>query len=510
MRSHSPPADLFASFAIEAIPSASIGTSRCSRPLAIVPHITLRTFSVQAVGIPIPGLEFESQPLIDFFTPLVTQPGAQADVALTAFRESARLGPAYASLLAADLDAKRPDESLAFLAMLTSPTGYAPLLGAVRTAPDAALLQQAQTQVELVPESSLLSVSSNFAAPPVRRARPSDTSADALLSPSALLALLRLTVGNASLACVARAVAAALHTSPTDSDDARTRQLEGLLWVLMGCAAQPAMCQRFAALPSLDLAPLLPLLRVLSPALRPTHAHKSTADASPLELAKNQPLTERVLALVYTLCSDSAYSSLLAALRPVLLSGAAAQEAAGAQLLDLAAGPLSHLVPLMPSRLHALLDVLIDCSPFLTSSSSSPSSLTRAPAVVLLLQMVRLPFAFVSGCSHVAQTATGALQEELAPLMADKPSLLFVLSLLQHHLASALITPSSLSSSSSSSSLVPQLRLVRVACMLSWAYALAPAVPPEGSREVFLAAAVRGAADVTTHQHRRGRGAARA
>ncbi len=172
--------------------------------------------------------------------------------------------------MAADLDAKRPDESLAFLAMLTSPTGYAPLhLGACaatcpRRRPTAASTDTGGARAGIVSPECVVQLCRSL-----RRcgkcARPSGVHLRARSS-----ALLGATTGaaapsrwsNASLACVARAVAAALHTSPAGSGRRpHARQLEEpSLWVLMGCAAQPAMCRLLCRAPlTRPLHTLLPL-----------------------------------------------------------------------------------------------------------------------------------------------------------------------------------------------------------------------------------------------------------
>ena len=176
---------------------------------------------MQAVGIPVAGLEPESQPLIEFFTPLITVPGAHGDAALAVFRDAARLGGAYAALLQAEVqgEGKRSEDTLRYLSQLC--TVYSPLLAAVR--PPSA-------PVDLVSPPSAdapFAVSSNFAAPPPRRIKPEGDAP--LLTPSALLSLLRLTLSDAPFAALARAVASAASRI----DAAEVLSIHVMLWRLL-------------------------------------------------------------------------------------------------------------------------------------------------------------------------------------------------------------------------------------------------------------------------------------
>lgn len=214
-RSRSLHAATFASFAFEAIPSAFRGarhaslshaTSPLTAPLPAFPF-NRSSCSVQVVGIGVAALEVESAPLVEFFTPLITQPGAAADAALATLRDVARLGGAYAALLVPDLDPRRPEEALRFMNLLIGP--YAPLVRASALAlspPELSFVQP--LPAALLGEAPPLAVSSNFAAPPLRRARPVETES-LLLQPAVLVALLRITLTDQPLAIVARAAAAA-------------------------------------------------------------------------------------------------------------------------------------------------------------------------------------------------------------------------------------------------------------------------------------------------------------
>ncbi|KAH7442925.1 hypothetical protein KP509_02G008200 [Ceratopteris richardii] len=169
-------------------------------------------YSVQLIGISMPGLEPEFQPLVDHLLPFVTSSKqAFQDLYIQLLGEiMTRLSP-FITYLEGDLSSysENTESSLRFLAMLSGPL-YPILVSIDERERLKNLVPVSDTESSKGAQSSLFTVSSNFQAPP-RRSRspaPSHQPAGQLVAfrPDVVLLLLRVAYRDSSMNMISRMV----------------------------------------------------------------------------------------------------------------------------------------------------------------------------------------------------------------------------------------------------------------------------------------------------------------
>eukprot|EP00854_Cymbomonas_tetramitiformis_P015742 gene15742-18666_t len=445
---------------------------------------------IQFMGLPVPGLEPEFTPVVEYLLPhIVTHIREPYDANLQLLRDVCRrLGPVLPHLQPELAHAEAMEESLKFFAMLVGPfypilmlvTGQREADQALGNGHDSDAGGAGTSGTRSTQQKMALTVSSNFAAPPKKGSRGALGGGQAprgallALQPEVVLSLLRHAHSEPALAGLCRKVAFLLHSRSAAADAAPdtaapsvwgqpegARNLatvlgtveEAALQLLFASAAHPAHAAVLAG-GDVDLAPFLPLLRVMLPTLRPAPdagAVESPAPTSgmiplaspalttlvvePLEkmLAHwRLPGVERALARLVALASGPRFRPLLEACAPHFTCGMHTQEMAACVLVDLCTGPLADWLPLVVPQVDVCLQVLLDLLPALQGAPSGGDvnelmrlgtiSASHSPLVPSVLALLKLLLSGALGAAHV-QALLDAQCEVLFLLEMMEPAL---------------------------------------------------------------------------------------
>lgn len=435
-------------------------------------------FHVQLMGISVPGLEPELQPVVDHFLPqIIARIKEPHDIQLQLLQDiSVRLSP-FLQQLERDLSVSTEamDSTIRFLAMLVGP--FYPFLALFRDN-DKSAINGVDEETGKNSLASVFTVSSNFQAPPKRIRSPglsTQTSSQSLaLRPNSVILLLKLAYKDVFLSNVCKKVARLLRKlsllnaeilpatadlvgpgneeSPTvnetppmrptdysklfgeefcvpdddslDLSSASTLDIsvveEALLHLLFACATQPLMVRRLADAKS-DLSPVLPLLRSLLPALRPPSSTAANSDIVDETFWQWQaPLVQRALNQVVALVTAPSYRPLLDACAGYLSAYSPAHEKSACVLIDLCVGPLAPWLTVIIAKVDLAIELLEDLLGIIQAGQEAPA---QARAVLLYIMLA----------------LSGHVDDILSKYKTVKHKLLFLIEMLEPYLIPAII-----------------------------------------------------------------------
>ncbi|KNA25922.1 hypothetical protein SOVF_002230 [Spinacia oleracea] len=368
-------------------------------------------FFIQLVGISVPGLEPEFQPVVNYLLPqIATHEQDSNDLHLQLLSEITDRLHVYLPQLESELTKYTDDTetSTRFLAMLAGP--FYPILQIV-TEREAARCSASGVESEVSRTNQpapVLTVSSNFEP---RKSRsispfPLPTSQSIVFRPDAIFMLLRKAFIDNDLGAVCKVASKILHylaetTSAQEESSFSTRETsslleeepgsksyhvalseyselfgdqflvpmvdwnpsyisvldigaveEGILHVLYACASQPLLCSKLAE-SATDFWLALPLIQALLPALRPASCPLSVDDTFSQWM---QPFVQQGLSKIVSTLSSSAYHPLLHGCAGYLSSFSPSHAKTAGVLIDLCS---SSLAPWMP-RIIAKLDLAVE------------------------------------------------------------------------------------------------------------------------------------------------------
>jgi hypothetical protein len=343
------------------------------------------------MGMVVPGLSAELQPVANYLVPhIVSKVRDPTDTNLQLLRDIARRLSPIAGQLGTELlcQTSEIEPTITFFAMLVGP--FYPILAASARSWGHVRSEEASEPEDAKGQSGgapLLSISANFMPIPTPRKHKDDT-LENNFPMREVLGLLRVARDQPQLYEIAVAVAKTLHsverlsrsaaTAPLLSvemdalrADARTQiGTEGLLLLLQACTANLDLCSVFQDPTATNFLALLPLLRVLVPAMR---NHVSLRDQQgmcvehavcqypphwllcALACAAYEELSSKLVSLLALLGTSRHLAPLLQACAPYLCSKDPLQERAATVLLDLAAAPLIDFVPELVQQARLLL-----------------------------------------------------------------------------------------------------------------------------------------------------------
>ncbi|KAL8555562.1 hypothetical protein ACS0TY_003387 [Phlomoides rotata] len=374
-------------------------------------------FFVQLIGIPVPGLEPEFQPVAHYLLPHIMSHKQDAvDMHLQLLKDVTNRLARFLPHLEADLNsfAEAAEPTMRFLAMLAGP--FYPILQIVSERETARLALN-------VPEyeasktnatSTALMVSSNFEP---RRSRNTSSvslpiSTHLIFRPDAIFLLLRKAHKDSNLGNVCRmasrilmklmepmsmqeesTVASEVTSSVPDEtpqsdhrgpislpdysnlfgeeyqvthdfwDPAYLNILdsaaveEGIMHVLYACASQPLRCSKLAENTS-DFWLALPLIQALLPALRPNVSSPSQIDDK-FSLWK-QPFVQNALSQIVATSSSAVYCPLLRACAGYLASFSPSHAKAACVLIDVCCGVLAPWTAQVIAKVDLTVELLED------------------------------------------------------------------------------------------------------------------------------------------------------
>ncbi|KAJ1694277.1 hypothetical protein LUZ63_010975 [Rhynchospora breviuscula] len=429
-------------------------------------------FFIQLIGVSVPGLEPELQPVINYLLPHITSQRQDAqDLHLQLLQDIAgRLVP-FLPQLESDLSSSTDDmESVVrFFAMLAGP--FFPILSlvyerdGVKTLPSQVDSDTSKNQSS----TPTLLVSSNFELLQPRRGKSPVLGHPAFSSvvyrPDTVILLLRKAFKEKQLGTVCRKVAIVLHSlsepmqfvSGSTSDEAAKNEMagqahlsdysslfgeeykilegcsdatclnlldissieEGLLHVLYSSASQPLLCKKLAESNS-DFLSILPLVQALLPALRPSLYGFSADQIDDTFRQWSQPSIQHALSQVVMMSSSMAYKPLLQACAGYLSSYSLAHAKAACVLIDLCSGPLSPWIPVVIAKVDLAVEALGEV---LTVIQGARQSLSRSRAAL----------------KYVILAISGHMDDVLPDYKEVKNKLLFLLEMLEPFLDPAMI-----------------------------------------------------------------------
>ncbi|GAB4839506.1 hypothetical protein Ancab_029030 [Ancistrocladus abbreviatus] len=374
-------------------------------------------FFIQLIGISVPGLEPELQPIVDHLLPhIISHEQDSQDMHLQLLQDVANRLHVFLPQLEAELsncsDAAEP--TVRFLAMLAGP--FYPILQIVTERESAR--QFGSGMDSEVPrnnqQSPAFTVSSNFEP---RRLRYTSsfalpTSSSTVFRPDAVFMLLRRAYRESHLGAVCRMASRILHhlthsttppeestpcsegmpssfeevskdgkhnhrslpdyselfgeefTIPYDDWDSSCTHIldiaaveEGILHVLYACASQPSVCSKLVD-NMCDFWSALPLIQALLPALRPVSAPPDIVDDTFSQWM--QPYVQKALSKIVSTLSSPVYHQLLHACAGYLSSYSPSHAKAACVLIDLCSGVLSPWMPQVIAKIDLALELLED------------------------------------------------------------------------------------------------------------------------------------------------------
>ncbi|KAL6905413.1 hypothetical protein ACP4OV_003014 [Aristida adscensionis] len=432
----------------------------------------IAVFFIQLIGIPVPGLEPEFQPLVNYLLPQITsnkQPSRNMHLQL--LKDIANRLPPFLPQIEADLNslADTPESSVRFLALLAGP--FYPILHLINQRDATKTLNTSADSDTL--RSGLAAtptVSSNFEAQPRRSRSPSSVQPASYLlafrSEKAVLLLKKAhkdkTLGIICLRA-SKVLQKLLEPEPVldkslcngdvlsshvcdeiPKSDASSLVLttdysslfgeefvlsenlidssllnildiavveEGILHVLYAAASQPVLCCKFAEVTS-DMWSVLPLVQALLPALRPPLSPGPVEQIDDSFSQWNHPNVQNALSQIVTMSvSSSVFHPLLRACAGYLSSYLPSHAKAACVLLDLCRGPLVPWVPMITAKVDLAVELLED---LLGIIQAAGQSLARSRAAL----------------KYVVLAISGHMDDVLTEYKEVKHKLLFILEML--------------------------------------------------------------------------------
>ncbi|XP_010528687.1 PREDICTED: uncharacterized protein LOC104805731 isoform X2 [Tarenaya hassleriana] len=382
-------------------------------------------FFIQLIGISIPGLEPEFQPVVNHLLPHIISHKLDAhDMHLQFLQDMTRRLRTFLPQLEADLCGfpDDVDSNLRFLAMLTGP--FYPILQ---------VINERETGRSA---ASVVTVSSNFEP---RRSRGTSfvalsASNSAVFRSDAILMLLRKACKDPDLRIVCRMAAKILQklsvsvvqedptctgVASTSEEDASKSEIcspddkadyaslfgekitmlvsdfdssiinildiaaveEGILHVLFSCAAQPVLCSRLSEKPS-NLWSALPLVQALLPALRP-HGSSSSDNITDFSLW-GQAYVQQALSQIVLMSSSPSYRSLLQACAGYLSSFSQSHAKAACILIDLCSSILAPWAAQVIAKVDLSVELLEDLLGTIQGARQSMASARAALKYIVL------------------------------------------------------------------------------------------------------------------------------
>ncbi|XP_006662117.2 uncharacterized protein LOC102704180 [Oryza brachyantha] len=409
-------------------------------------------FFIQLIGIPLPGLEPELQPLVNYLLPQITaHKQSSHNMHLQLLKDIASRLPPFLSQIEADLASvtDTPESSVQFLALLAGP--FYPILHLINERDfTKALISSADSDAVKNTLGSTPTVSSNFEAQPRRSRSPSSVQPPACFlafrSETTLLLLRKAHKDKAlGIVCLkaSKILRELLEPDPLLDDtsgqvictdysslfgeefsllenrfDASILNFldiaaveEGILHVLYGAASQPLLCCKLAEKSS-DMLSVLPLVQALLPALRPPLSPGSTEQVDGCFSQWNHPNVHKALSQIATMSlSSSVLHPLLRACAGYLSSYLSSHAKAACVLLDLCRGPLSPWVPMITAKVDLAIELLED---LLGIIQGVGQSLARSRAAL----------------KYIALAISGHMDDVLQEYKDVKHKLLFILEML--------------------------------------------------------------------------------
>ncbi|KAG8363536.1 hypothetical protein BUALT_Bualt19G0032600 [Buddleja alternifolia] len=433
-------------------------------------------FFIQLIGIPVPGLEPEFQPVANYLLPyIISHKQDTVDMHLQLLQDVTSQLARFLPHLEADLNsfAEAAEPSMRFLAMLAGP--FYPILRIVseretsRLALNISDYEASKTNLS----STALMVSSNFEP---RRSRNTSSaslpvSMHLVFRPDAIFILLRKAYKDSNLGNVCRMVSriflkfmepmtmqevstlvsentssAAEETPKSDPCDPVTLpdysnlfgeefQIpdefwdstylnvldsaaveEGIMHVLYASASQPLHCSKLAENTS-DFWLALPLVQALLPALRPNVS-------SPYQIDENfslwkQPFVQNALSQIVTTSSSVIYRPLLRACAGLLASFSPSHAKAACVLIDLCSGVLAPWMAQVIAKVDLTIELLED---LLGVIQGARFSFSRARAAL----------------KYIVLALSGNMDDIMAKYKDAKHQILFLVEMLEPFLDPAL------------------------------------------------------------------------
>lgn len=382
-------------------------------------------FFIQLIGVPVPGLEPEFQPVVSHLLPHIVAHKQDAhDLHLQLLQYmTCRLLP-FLPQLEGDLSSfsDAPEPSLRFLAMVAGP--FYPILHIVNEremTKSSSNVTDAEVPKNNQP-SSVITVSSNFEPRRFRSASPLFTSSCTVFRSDAVFVLLRKADKDSDLGTVCKAASVILQKfiepavgqetlnpsrdeapglednampafgnpfsltdfcslfgeefqMPDDQSDSSYLSIldiwaveEGIMHVLYACASQPQLCRKLAE-NSVEIWSALPLMQALLPALRPS---VSSSDHYSESFSQwGQPHVQRALSQIVMMTSSSLYRPLLHATAGYLSSFSQSHVKAACVLIDLCSSVLAPWMPQVIAKVDLCVELLEDLLGIIQTSRHS-------------------------------------------------------------------------------------------------------------------------------------------
>ncbi|PIA33619.1 hypothetical protein AQUCO_04100205v1 [Aquilegia coerulea] len=435
-------------------------------------------FFIQLIGVPVPGLEPEFQPVVNHLLPHILAHKQDAhNIHLLLLQDMAKRLVAFLPQLEADLTcfSEAAESITRFLALIAGP--LYPILHIVgeREAVRASA-SIADSDISKNTQAIALTVSSNFEAQSRRSRSPSPfvqpAASFVVFRPEVVFILLRRAYKDSHLGIVCRTAsrileklvepglsldAPILDGDPTGSVygeatkvDASNHMLiadysvlfgeefkvsddqwdsnyvnvldvgaveEGILHVLYACASHPILCRKLAD-NSAEFWSVLPLVQALLPALRPPVSSPDHVDDSFSQW--KQPYVQQALSqIVASSSSSSVYRPLLHVCAGYLSSFSPSHAKTACVLIDLCSGPLAPWISTVIAKVDLTIELLEE---LLGTIQSACHSITRAQAAL----------------KYIILALSGHMDDVLARYKEVKHKILFLVEMLEPFLDPAI------------------------------------------------------------------------
>uniref|UniRef100_A0A0E0MBA4 DNA-repair protein Xrcc1 N-terminal domain-containing protein n=1 Tax=Oryza punctata TaxID=4537 RepID=A0A0E0MBA4_ORYPU len=358
-------------------------------------------FFIQLIGIPVPGLEPELQPLVNYLLPQITaHKQSSHNIHLQLLKDIASRLPPFLPQIEADLASvtDTPETSVHFLALLAGP--FYPILH---------LTNERDFTKSLISSADSDALISSLASTPT-----ASKVLQELLEPDPLLDDASdqvLCTDYSSLFgdefsllenCFDASILNILDIAAVE---------EGILHLLYAASSQPLLCCKLAEKSS-DMWSVLPLVQALLPALRPPLSPGSTEQVDGCFSQWSHPNVHKALSQIATMSmSSSVLHPLLRACAGYLSSYLSSHAKAACVLLDLCRGPLSPWVPMITAKVDLAIELLED---LLGIIQGVGQSLARSRAAL----------------KYIALAISGHMDDVLTEYKDVKHKLLFILEML--------------------------------------------------------------------------------
>ncbi|KAL5834799.1 hypothetical protein ACOSQ4_014296 [Xanthoceras sorbifolium] len=438
-------------------------------------------FFIQLIGVSMPGLEPEFQPVVNHLLPHIMSHKQDAhDMHLQLLQDMTNRLLVFLPQLEVDLASfsDAAESNLRFLAMLSGP--FYPILQVVKereTARSSSIVSDCEVSRNSQ-SSSALTVSSNFEPRRSRGMSPFilSTSGSIAFRPDAILMLLRKAYKDSDLGTICRMVSRVLQKLvepikvqeasmpsseiPSDLDDTSKSEVfnpvlivdfsnlfgeefqipddfwdcsivnildigaveEGILHVLYACASQPLLCSKLADCTS-ELWSALPLIQALLPALRPSMSGSSDHVDDSFSQWK-QPFVQQALSQIVVTLSSSLYQPLLLACAGYLSSFSPSHAKAACVLIDLCSGVMAPWITQVVAKVDLIVELVEE---LLGTIQAASCSVARARAAL----------------KYIVLALSGHMDDILGKYKEVKHNILFLLEMLEPFLDPAVFTSKS-------------------------------------------------------------------